>query len=446
MKPQPKHQDTAIAVVESLNHEGHGVAHLDGKAVFIHGALPGEKVRFRYYNKRKSYDTGTVVEVLEPSPDRVAQPPCPHFGVCGGCSLQHLAPAAQILAKQQILLDNLERIGKVTPPTVLPPITGPAWHYRRKARLGARLVPKKGGVLVGFREKRSSFITNLDVCPVLDERVSVLLPALRALIERLSCPDRVPQIEVAAGDEEVALVFRHLVPLTELDRNRLAAFGREHAIRVYLQPGDPRSIEPLWPEVESSPLFYRLPEFGLTLFFAPADFVQVNAVVNRATIGRALELLALTPADRVLDLFCGLGNFTLPIAKKACEAIGVEADPLLLEKARYNAHRNGLENVAFREANLYEEGERSAMPAIWADGPWDKLLLDPPRSGAMEVIKALPDEGPRRIVYISCHPATLARDSEVLVHVKGYRLVSAGIMDMFPQTTHVESIALFEKD
>lgn len=444
MTAQPKLNHTAIAVIESLTHEGHGVAHIDGKATFVHGALPGEEVRLRYYNKHKNYDTGTVSEILKHSPDRV-EPRCAHFGICGGCSLQHLMPSAQISAKQQILLDNLLHIGKVVPERVLPPITGPAWHYRRKARLGARLVPKKGGVLVGFREKRSSYITNLESCAVLDEKISSCLPALRELIARLSCPDRVPQVEVAVGENAAALVFRHLVPFTDADHGLLREFGQANDIRIYLQPGDVHSVHLLWPATEPDPLFYRLPAFDLTLFFAPSDFVQVNGPVNAATVNHAIELLALEPDDRVLDLFCGLGNFTLPVARRCRAVLGVEADEFLLGKARYNASFNGLRNAEFRPANLYTEGRDSALPEIWAAGPWDKLLLDPPRSGAIEVIKTIPENGPRRIVYISCYPATLARDSEVLVQVKGYRLVAAGVMDMFPQTSHVESIALFER-
>jgi 23S rRNA (uracil1939-C5)-methyltransferase len=432
--------DTAIARVESLNHEGDGVAHIDGKAVFIHGALPGDEVRFRYHNKKKNYDTGVVQEVLTPGPARV-EPRCPHFNVCGGCSLQHLSSSGQIQAKQRILLDNLARIGKVTPGAVLPPLTGSAWGYRRKARLGVRLVPKKGGVLVGFREKRSSFITDLDRCDTLDPRIGQLLPALRALVSGLSCADRVPQIEVAIGDAAIALVFRHLQPLTNDDQARLRAFGRDHGMQIHLQPGGPDTVHPLDPETPA-PLTYRLPEFTVELHFGPTDFVQVNAEMNQRVVSAALALLDPGLGDDVLDLFCGLGNFTLPLARRARSVLGIEADDLLLDKARENAMRNGISNVEFTPANLYDEAELAALP--WARN-FDLWLLDPPRTGAIEVVKSVPEHGPRRIVYVSCYPATLARDSEVLVHAKGYRLVSAGVMDMFPQTTHVESIALFEK-
>jgi 23S rRNA (uracil1939-C5)-methyltransferase len=440
--PKPKRGDTAQAHVESLNHEGQGVAHVEGKAVFIQDALPGEDVIFRYHNKRKSYDTGGLLEVIKPSPDRVT-PRCRHFGVCGGCSLQHLRPEAQIEAKQRVLLDALTHIGKLAPKEVLPPISGPAWGYRRKARLGARLVPKKGGVLVGFREKRSSYITSLEQCETLHPRIGGLLPALRALIAGLSIADRVPQIEVAVGDTEAALVFRHLESLTEQDTEALVAFGQAHTVQVYLQPGGPATVYPLWPASPAS-LAYTLAPYGLELFFGPTDFIQVNAAVNEQMIARALALLDPQPHERVLDLFCGLGNFTLPLARYAGHVVGVEADAQLLDKARANALHNRLTNVEFQQADLYEQGEGFAGFDFEREH-FDKWLLDPPRTGALDIVKRLPEDGPQRIVYASCYPGTLARDAAVLVHVKGYELVSAGVMDMFPHTSHVESVALFEK-
>ncbi len=441
--PQFKFNDTAVARVESLNHEGQGVARIDGKAVFIRGALPGEQVLFRYFNKHKSYDMGGVVEILQPSPDRIADPKCRYFGTCGGCSLQHLEAQAQIQAKQQILLDNLARIGKATPANILPPITGPAWNYRRKARLGVRVVPKKGGVLVGFREHRSSYITNLEVCEILDARIALLLPQLRLLISRLSCPDRVPQVEVAAGEREAALVFRHLQALTAQDLDLLMNFGKTHALQIYLQPAGPDSVQPLWPASPPS-LSYSLPTYNVELLFGPTDFIQINNVVNQRMIDQAVELLDPRPQERVLDLFCGLGNFSLPLARHAESVLGIEGNTLLVEKARYNAEQNAIANARFQSADLYALREPETLP--WQREKFDKWLLDPPRTGAMEVIKSLPQaEAPARIVYISCYPATLARDSHVLIHVLGYRLVSAGVMDMFPHTNHVESIALFVK-
>jgi 23S rRNA (uracil1939-C5)-methyltransferase len=440
VKPKGTGPGTGTADIESLTHDARGVARINGKATFIEGALPGERVYFRYHNKKPRYDTGAVIEVLSPSPDR-STPPCPHFGVCGGCSLQHLGPRAQIVAKQQVLAETLAHVGQVQPQRWLEPVTGPDAGYRRRARLGARLVPKKGGVLVGFRERRSSYIAELTTCYVLDRRAAELMPALRALIATLSRPDRVPQIEVAAADNALALVFRHLEPLTDDDRKRLQDFGETYEVVVYVQPGDPTTIAPLWP-TPTPTLTYDMPEFGLSLAFTPVDFVQVNAAVNRALVSRAVALLDVQSEDRVLDLFCGLGNFTLPLARRAKSVVGIEADDGLIERARANAERNQIANAEFRLGNLYD----TTMPFAWASEGYSKLLLDPPRAGAMEAIKALPADGPKRIVYVSCYPATLARDSDYLVRVLGYRLESAGVADMFPHTDHVESIALYVKD
>jgi len=432
--------DTATAVIESLNHECQGVARIDGKAVFIDGALPGETVRFRYHNKHKTYDTGRVFEVVQASPDRVV-PRCPHFGVCGGCSLQYLRPEAQLAAKQQILRDALQRIGKVEPQTWLAPLNGPSWGYRRRARLGVRVVPKKGGVLVGFREKRRSFITPLTRCEVLDPAISILLPALHELIAGLSCATQLPQVEVAVGENARALVFRHLVPLTAADVAALRAFGASHELQIYSQPNRPESIQALWPE-RPEPLYYTLPEFDVRMQFNPDDFIQVNAALNRAIVSRAIGLLDPQPTETVLDLFCGLGNFSLPLARRAGRVLGAEADLALLGKARQAAAANRIANIEFLQANLFD----TQAPLPWGDTPIDKWLLDPPRTGAQEMLNRLGDVGaPRRILYISCNPATLARDCEVLVHLKGYRLASAGVADMFPHTSHVEALALFER-
>jgi 23S rRNA (uracil1939-C5)-methyltransferase len=432
--------DTVIVRIDSLSHEGLGVARVDGKAVFIEGALPGERVRFQVTKRRKSYDLGRTLDIIETSPERVV-PRCRYFGICGGCSFQHLRAEAQLPAKEQVLRDNLERIGKVEPETWLAPLTGAHWGYRRKARLGVRVVEKKGGVIVGFREKSRSFVTPLASCEVLDPRISALLPTLRELITGLSQPDRIPQIEVAAGDDSVALAFRHLVPLTASDDRQLADFAKHYKLQVFRQPGRPDALEPVWP-TEARPLVYRLPDFGLELQFAPADFIQVNAELNRKMVGRALQLLDPQPGDSILDLFCGLGNFTLPIARRAVRVVGVEADEALIAKARLNAGHNGIENAEFQIGDLYHED----APNPWGVERFGKWLLDPPRTGAIEVVKRLPDQGgPQRIVYVSCNPATLARDSEVLVHTKGYRLKAAGAMDMFPHTSHVEAMALFER-
>lgn len=429
--------DTAIASVESLTHDARGVARINGKTTFIEGALPGERVRFRYHNKKPRYDIGGVLEVLEPSAERVT-PGCSSYGVCGGCSLQHLSASAQVVAKQQILAETLEHVGRVQPARWLPPIQGPDRGYRRRARLGARLVPKKGGVLVGFRERRRSFITPLEDCLTLEPRLAALLVPLRDLIAGLSRPDRVPQVEVSAGDTSVAAVFRHLESLTSADLDRLRAFAQAQRVTVYLQSGGVETIQPLWP-LPAPELSYALPDHDVQLGFNPVDFIQVNNAVNGLLIDQAIALLDLQPTDRVVDLFCGLGNFTLALARRAGRVVGYEADAGLVERARGNARRNGLSNADFRAGNLYEPGDCDA----WIAERPDKLLLDPPRAGAIEVIKAISADGPNRIVYVSCNPATLARDSEYLVHVLGYRLEAAGIADMFPHTSHVESIALF---
>jgi len=428
---------TATATVESLNYDGRGVAHLDGKAIFIEGALPGEQVRFHYFNRRRNYDSGGLTEIIEASPDRVA-PPCPHFGVCGGCDLQHLRPKAQVQAKQKVLADQLAHIGRVHPDAWLAPVSGPFLGYRRRARLGARLVPAKGGMLVGFRERHKSYLANLNTCLVLGPPIAALLPEIRALVGRLSCANRIPQIEIASGDSASALVFRHLVPLTEHDEDLLRAFGELHGIQIFRQGGGPDSIVALWPN-EPEELNYRLPDFDIEIRFRPTDFVQINAVVNRQMVKQAIDLLDLGGEEQVLDLFCGLGNFTLPLARHARRVLGVDADAALIEGGRRNAWLNGIANVEYVAADLYREDG----PAPWADFSADRLLLDPPRSGAMAVIKRLSAPLPSRIVYVSCYPATLARDSEYLVHVLGYRLAAAGVMDMFPQTSHVESMALF---
>ncbi len=432
--------DASPARIESLTHEGRGVAHVEGKAVFIEGALPGETVFYRNLSRGKTFDLGRMTEIIEASPDRVT-PRCQYFSVCGGCSLQHLRAEAQLPVKQQILRDNLIRIGKVEPKTWLPPLAGPHWGYRRKARLGVYFVKKKGGVIVGFREKHSAYITPIASCEVLHPRVSTLLPALRNLVSSLSAPHRIPQVEVAVGDNATAFVFRHLVPLTADDDARLADFGREHDLQIFRQPAGPDQLAPVWPE-NPAPLVYRLPEANVELEFAPADFIQVNAELNQRMVMRALELLDPQLGESVLDLFCGLGNFTLPLARRAGRVLGIEADPALIEKARRNAERNQLQNAEFRLANLYS----AETPDPWGAERFDKWLLDPPRTGAAEAVKRLPaDGGPHRVLYVSCNSGTLARDSEVLVHTKGYRLAAAGVMDMFPQTSHVEAMALFER-
>ena len=421
--------------IDSLDAEGRGVArNAEGKVVFVEGALPGEEVDFQVLRKKSSFEIGRLTKVLGGASSRQT-PRCPHFGVCGGCSLQHTDARTQMAAKQRWLEENLARIGKVEAETMLPIVYGEEWHYRRRARLGARYVPKKGGAMVGFREKRSSYITDMRECHVLPPQVSALILPLRALVESLSVRARLPQIEVAVGDNATVLVVRHLDPLSDDDRTKLKGFAEDQGIHVWLQPGGPESAQPFHPA--QSELYYELPEFGLTLAFRPTDFTQVNQGINRVLVSRAVRLLDPRPGERVADLFCGLGNFSLPLASRGAAVIGFEASRELIERARHNAARNGL-TAQFEVMNLFE-------PNLAPYAPFDKLLIDPPREGAVEIVKALPAAWPRRIVYVSCDPATLARDAGVLVHARGFRLAAAGVVNMFPHTAHVESIALFER-
>jgi 23S rRNA (uracil1939-C5)-methyltransferase len=437
-KRRPLPADTSVRI-ETLAHDGRGVTHVDGKATFVHAALPDELVRIRYLRVARDHDEAEVLEVVESSPDRV-MPRCPHFGTCGGCSLQHLAPEAQIRGKQEVLLEALQRIGHVTPEQVLAPLTADeVWGYRRKARLGVKYVAKKQRVLVGFRERGSGFIADIDSCPVLHPQVGSRLTALAELVSGLSIRQQLPQIEVAMDDDHCALVFRVLEPPTDDDLHALRAFSTDHDFDIFLQPGGPDSITPL---TSIRPLVNRLPAFDVALEFGPSDFTQVNTELNRQMIDRAMRLLQPQPEDDILDLFCGIGNFTLPIARSGARVVGVEADAELLRRASVNADANGLaERVAFHAANLYEP--LAQQP--WLAGSFAKALLDPPRSGAFEVLQLLSDLGVERIVYVSCYPGTLARDTAELVGRLGYRLRAAGVMDMFPHTAHVESMALFER-
>ncbi len=440
--------------IESVDHEGQGVARsAEGKTVFVEGALAGELVEVRITRKKPSYDKAAVEQVLSASVNRVT-PRCPHFGVCGGCSMQHLDPHAQVAVKQRVLEDNLQRIGGVTPDTVFPPIVGPFWGYRHRARLSVRHVEKKGGVLVGFHEKRSSYVADMRECHVLPKHVSDLLPKLRILIGSLSIRDRAPQIEYAEGDGLPVLVLRNLEAPSEADLDALKVFARANRVQWYLQPKGPETAQPL--PGETQVLGYKLQEFGLRYPFSPTEFTQVNPHINEMLVRKAIRWLDIEPHDRVGDFFCGLGNFTLPIAQRAQFTYGVEGSQGLVNRAKENAALNGLsERTEFAVANLFE------IDAAWGASlpPLDKWLVDPPRDGALELVKSLPDvaphEGadssagatmraPKRIVYVSCNPATLARDAGVLVHQKGYRMRGAGIANMFPHTAHVESIAVFD--
>lgn len=428
------------AVVESLDHEGRGVTHVDGKTIFIEGALPGERVEFTPYKVKPNYEVADVTRVISASAQRVA-PRCAHFGVCGGCSMQHLESGAQVAAKQRVLENALWHIGRARPDVLYPPIVGPAWGYRYRARLSVRMVPSKGGVLIGFHERRSSYVAPMESCAILPPHVSAMVPRLRALISGMSAPDRLPQIEIAVGEGITVMVFRHLVPLSAADMARLVAFGEAESVQVWVQPSGPDSARRLFPK-DAPGLAYTLPEFGVSMAFRPTDFTQVNMGINRVLMRRTMQLLDPKPGERIADLFCGLGNFSLPIARLGAYVVGVEGSDALVRRAGQNAVENGLgERCEFHAANLFEATEDS----LAALGPLDKLLIDPPREGAIAVVKALGVCSPKRIVYVSCNPATLARDTAVLTNEKGYRLMGAGIANMFPQTSHVESIALFER-
>lgn len=427
--------------VESMDHEARGVARRDGKTVFVEGALPGEQVEASIYRRHPNYERARLERVIRPSSQRV-EPVCPHFGTCGGCSMQHLDFVAQVAIKGRILEDTLWHIGRVRAERVLPPILGPAWAYRTRARLTVRQVAKKGGVLVGFHERKSTYVTDMHQCPVLPGSVSALLPQLRRVVERLSIPTRIPQIEVAVAESGTALVFRHLEPLTPADHKVLDEFARQYRVQIWLQPKGPDSAHLAHPG-EAPALHYTHPEFGVCVYFRPTDFTQVNAGVNTMLVRRALALLEPRPGEHIADLFCGLGNFTLPIARLGVSVVGVEGSATLIERAEDNAARNGLsDRCQFRVADLFQSTSMSFLQF----GRFDKLVVDPPRDGAIAVVKALPNPPPARIVYVSCNPATLARDAAYLVHERRYRLVAAGIANMFPHTSHVESIACFEHE
>lgn len=433
-----------IATIESLDYEGKGIAHADGKTLFIEGALTGETVEYASYRRKPSFEQATTSQILKASSLRVT-PKCPHFGVCGGCSMQHLDAFAQAAVKQRVLEDNLWHLGRVKADSLFPAIYGPSWGYRFRARLSVRNVIKKGGVLVGFHERKSSFVADMTCCEILPRHVSDLLPKLRELVAGLSIVDRLPQIELAMGDGVTALVLRILEALSPADEVLLRAFADQHGVQFWLQTKGPETVHLFYPK-DGQELAYTLPEFGIRMPFKPTDFTQVNHAINRVLVRKALGLLAPKAGERIADMFCGLGNFTLPIARSGATVLGMEGSPALVQRARENAARNGLaENTDFLAENLFD-----MTPARLSDlGHFDAMLIDPPREGAISLVKALPDaeegRGPGRIVYVSCNPATLARDAGVLCHEKGYILKGAGIANMFPHTSHVESIALFVK-
>jgi 23S rRNA (uracil1939-C5)-methyltransferase len=430
-----------IATVASLTHDGEGVVR-EGKTAFVAGALPGERIRFRRTRRHRQHDEAELLEVLEPSASRVV-PRCAHFGICGGCALQHLSAEAQLEAKQTELRDNLERMGKVSPREWLAPLRGPVWNYRRRARLGSKFVIKKDRVVVGFRERLAPYVAELQRCEVLAAPVGEMIAPLAAMLNGLSIRHRIPQIEAAVADNVVALVLRVLDSPSADDLRRLREFATAHSVRFYLQTGGLDSVSPL----ESAPgepqeaLRYALPDFGLKLEFMPTDFVQVNAQINQALVARAVELLDLAPSSSVLDLYCGIGNFTLALARNSGRAVGVEGDKGLVDRARHNAGLNEVRNAEFHVADL----ARPLEPTLpWLRESYTHVLLDPPRAGASEVLASISRLNPQRVLYISCHPGSLARDLGLLVHEHGMNLVAAGVLDMFPHTTHVESLAILE--
>jgi 23S rRNA (uracil1939-C5)-methyltransferase len=439
LMPENISQQNSV-IVESLDQEGRGVARVEGKVIFIEGALTGEVVGYSSYRKKPSFELAQVTQIYKSSAMRV-QPKCKHFGVCGGCSMQHLDARAQVAVKQRILEDSLWHIGKVKAETILRPIYGQAWGYRERARLSVRHVIKKGKTLVGFHEKRSSFVADMQNCEILTPKIAKLLPLLAELIEGLSIRERLPQIEVAVGEQVDVLVLRVMDTPTSADEAALRDFTDKHDIQFWLQTKGYDTIAPFHP-MEAPELSYSLPEFGITMPFAPSEFTQVNSVLNRVMVSRAIRLLDPQPGERIADFFCGLGNFTLPIARRGAQVLGIEGSEALVARAKQNAVTNGLaDNVRFAAMNLFTMSENAYAEL----GRFDKLLIDPPRDGAHELVKSLGGENaPRRIVYVSCNPATLARDAAELAQ-RGYVLKSAGVMNMFPHTSHVESIAVFEK-
>jgi len=437
---RPLPSEPVELIIESLSHEGRGIGRIDGKTVFVDRALPDEKVQMKYTFQRGKFDEGQAISIENPNENRV-EPPCQYFAVCGGCSLQHLSTDAQIKHKQSILKEQLAHFANTQPKEWLPPLQADLLSYRRKARLGVRYVIKKERTLIGFREKYSNYLADIEECVVLDKRVSDLLKPMSQLIDGMDSRLFIPQIEVACGDESVCLIIRHLQPISEKDHQAWVEFAKAQQLIIYLQPKGPKTVHRIWPvEDGQACLSYRIDEYDLEMLMQPLDFAQVNASINQLMLPLALDLLDVQPEDNVLDLFCGLGNFTLPLATKAAHVVGVEGVQEMVDRGTKNAQHNHLKNVEFFQADL--AGDLSDKP--WLKRDYNKVLIDPARSGALEVIANIVRINPQKIVYVSCNPATLARDAGELVKA-GYKLVKAGVMDMFPHTTHVESIALFEK-
>ncbi len=431
-------QEPLEVEVTGLSHDGRGIARVNDKILFVFGALPDETVRVQLTKVHSRFQEGTTLEVLKASPMRV-KPPCAHFGTCGGCSLQHIASEQQVALKQTWLADQLTHQGKVTPKEWLPPLLSEPLGYRQKARLAVRYVPKKESLLVGFREQGNNKIAIIDGCQTLDPRVGLKIMALRNLIESLAAKEAIAQIEVAASEKEVALIFRHLEPLSESDQQALISFCQTEGFSLYLQPSNNQSVHKVWPQDHHPYLTYTLPAQDLTFAFHPMDFTQVNAQMNQKMITQALALLDPNPEDVILDLFCGLGNFSLPFAKYAKQVVGVEGSDSAVSRAKENAARNGLSNTEFYACNLEEDCKQQPF----AKGQYNKIILDPPRSGAQKIVEEIAYFAPKQILYVSCNSATFVRDAAILVHQHGYKLAKLGVMDMFPQTAHIETMGLF---
>lgn len=440
-RPKPLNKNPQPAHIEALSHDGRGIARLDGKTTFISGALPGEEVLFQLTQSKSHFSEGRLLEVRLASAERIT-PRCPHYSQCGGCSLQHLDAERQLKHKQTVFFELLQKIGRVEPQKCLDPLFSDSWHYRNKARLSVRYLEKAQQISLGFRRKDDPrHIASIDVCPVLHEGVERQLPALRSLLQSLDAPQSIAQVEVAVGENKTALIFRNLETLSERDCVLLREFGDLTGFDLYLQPGGHETVARFYPDSDTEALYYSFPPENIQFQFHPTDFTQVNASVNRLMIERVIQLLALTPEDRVLDLFCGLGNFSLPLARKCQHVIGIEGSTTMVARAEANAKLNGITNADFYCVNLESEHALDGFKKQSIH----KIVIDPPRCGALNIVKKIDCINPTHIVYVSCNPATLARDTDILVHEKGYTLAAAGVIDMFPQTAHVESLALFIK-